>query len=201
MAVLALSEPFLGLMQRTMEQFLLSIWNSFLFQFQVRSDQEIGDAVSLNHSGWEHLCHKRYQEAIQYFSRAIEEDENFAEAYNHRWIAKQLAPKDHEDIRDDEVIPDEDMADALTLHDPETQKWLQQQRKWMCVGFDARGEPQGETKGADADFLISFASPDRDQNNRILHELKSGVSYNGQMRLSALAFGCFRYIVENVEGF
>ena len=146
-------------------------------------------AKSLNRSGWEHLCHKRYKEAIKDFSRAIQVDPHCAEAYSNRWIAKQLAPKDHEDMRDDEVTSDSDMADVLTKHDLKRQKWLQEERKWMCVGFDARGEPQGETTAADADFLISFASPDRDQNNRILHELKSGVYYNGQMGLSALAFG------------
>ncbi|CAL1158634.1 unnamed protein product [Cladocopium goreaui] len=68
------------------------------------------------------------------------------------------------------------------MHDLEAQMRLRQQRKWMCVGYNARGEPEGEKLATDADFLISFASPDRDENNRILHELKTGVNYDGGLR-------------------
>jgi tetratricopeptide (TPR) repeat protein len=129
----------------------------------------------LNDRGWEQLCQGRRHEALEDFSRAIELDPNFVEAYNNRSIAQQIAGED--------ATEDEDMADALTMHDLKAQMMLRQQRKWMCIGYNARGEPEGEKVAADADFLISFASPDRDENNRILHELKTGVNYDGGLHL------------------
>jgi hypothetical protein len=111
---------------------------------------------------------------LEDFSRAIELDPNFVEAYNNRSIAQQIAGED--------ATEDEDMADALTMHDLKAQMMLRQQRKWMCIGYNARGEPEGEKLATDADFLISFASPDKDENNRILHELKTGVNYDGGLR-------------------
>ena len=129
----------------------------------------------MNDRGWEQLCQGRRHEALEDFSRAIELDPNFVEAYNNRSIAQQIAGED--------ATEDEDMADALTMHDLKAQMMLRQQRKWMCIGYNARGEPEGEKVAADADFLISFASPDRDENNRILHELKTGVNYDGGLRL------------------
>ena len=128
----------------------------------------------MNDRGWEQLCQGRRHEALEDFSRAIELDPNFVEAYNNRSIAQQIA---------EDATEDEDMADALTMHDLKAQMMLRQQRKWMCIGYNARGEPEGEKVAADADFLISFASPDRDENNRILHELKTGVNYDGGLRL------------------
>ena len=110
------------------------------------------------------------------FSRAIELDEELAEAYNNRSIARRLEGVEG-------AAEDEDLADALTMHDLEAQMRLRQQRKWMCIGYNARGEPEGEKLATDADFLISFASPDKDENNRILHELKTGVNYDGSLRL------------------
>lgn len=101
-------------------------------------------------------------------------DPNFAEAYNNRCIAKQLVGEDGKD--------DGDMADDLTKNNLEAQKRLQQQRKWMCVGYNARGEPEGMTSAKNADFLISFASDDRKVNNEILQKLKTGVCYNGEIR-------------------
>ena len=83
----------------------------------------------------------------------------------------------------EDAADDASVADALTMHDAEAQIKLRRQRKWMCVGYNARGEPEGEKIAADADFLISFASPDRDENNRILQELKTGVYYDGSLRL------------------
>ena len=132
------------------------------------------DAKALNRRGWEQLCQGCCQEAIRDFSRAIELDPNMAEAYNNRSIARRIAGEG--------ATEDEDKANALTLHDLEAQMRLRQQRKWMCIGYNARGEPEGEKTAADADFLISFASPDREENNRILHELKTGVCYNGSLR-------------------
>ncbi|CAE7400311.1 unnamed protein product [Symbiodinium microadriaticum] len=108
------------------------------------------------------------------FSSAIEKDPNFADAYNNRSIAKRIAGQDAEQ--------DEDWADALTLHDKQWHETLMQQRKWMCVGYNARGEPEGRSDATDADFLISFASPDRVENNRILAELQKGVFFEGQVR-------------------
>ena len=128
----------------------------------------------MNDRGWEQLCQGRRHEALEDFSRAIELDPNFVEAYNNRSIAQQIAGED---------ATEDDMADALTMHDLKAQMMLRQQRKWMCIGYNARGEPEGEKVAADADFLISFASPDRDENNRILHELKTGVNYDGGLRL------------------
>ena len=109
------------------------------------------------------------------FSRAIELDEELAEAYNNRSIARRLEGVEG-------AAEDEDLADALTMHDLEAQMKLRQQRKWMCIGYNARGEPEGEKLATDADFLISFASPDKDENNRILRELKTGVNYDGGLR-------------------
>lgn len=132
------------------------------------------DAKALNDRGWKHLCQRCRHEALDDFSRAIKLDPNLAEAYNNRSIARRIA--------DEDAAEDEDWADALTMHDLEAQIRLRQQRKWMCIGYSARGEPEGENTAADADFLISFASPDREENNRILHELKTGVSYSGGIR-------------------
>ena len=132
------------------------------------------DAKALNCRGWEQLCQGRRHEALDDFSRAIELDPNLAEAYNNRSIARRIA--------DEDAAEDEDWADALTMHDLEAQMRLRQQRKWMCIGYSARGEPEGEKHATDADFLISFASPDREENNRILHELKTRVCYNGSLR-------------------
>ena len=128
----------------------------------------------MNDRGWEQLCQGRRHEALEDFSRAIELDPNFVEAYNNRSIAQQIAGED--------ATEDEDMADALTMHDLKAQMMLRQQRKWMCIGYNARGEPEGEKLATDADFLISFASPDKDENNQILHELKTGVNYDGGLR-------------------
>ena len=100
---------------------------------------------------------------------ANELDPEFAEAYNNRSIARRIAGQ--------AATEDEDWADALTMHDLQAQMRLRQQRKWMCIGYSARGEPEGEKTAADADFLISFASPDREENNRILQ-----VCYNGSLR-------------------
>ena len=105
-------------------------------------------------------------------------DPEFAEAYNNRSIARRIAGQ--------AATEDEDWADALTMHDLQAQMRLRQQRKWMCIGYSARGEPEGEKTAADADFLISFASPDREENNRILHKLKMGVYYKGSKRLLPL---------------
>ena len=135
-----------------------------------------GQADDLNRSGWKHLCEGRVKEAMDTFSSAIEKDPNFADAYNNRSIAKRIAGQDAEQ--------DEDWADALTLHDKQWHETLMQQRKWMCVGYNARGEPEGRSDATDADFLISFASPDRVENNRILAELQKGVFFEGQVRLS-----------------
>ena len=129
----------------------------------------------MNDRGWEQLCQGRRHEALEDFSRAIELDEELAEAYNNRSIARRLEGVEG-------AAEDEDLADALTMHDLEAQMRLRQQRKWMCIGFNTRGEPEGEKAAADADFLISFASPDRDENNRILDELKTGVNYDGGLR-------------------
>ena len=87
-----------------------------------------------------------------------------------------------------DATEDEDMADALTLHDLGAQIKLKQHRKWtwMCIGYNTRGEPEGAKLATGADFPISFASPDRDENNRILHELKTGVSYEGSLRFLLL---------------
>jgi len=131
----------------------------------------------LNRRGWEQLCQGRHHEALEDFSRAIELDEELAEAYNNRGIARRLEGVEG-------AAEDEDLADALTMHDLEAHMRLRQQRKWMCVGFNTRGEPECEKAAADADFLISFASPDRDENNRILRELKTGVNY-GHSRSSS----------------
>ena len=131
--------------------------------------------MALNGRGWEHLCQGRRPEALEDFSRAIELDEELAEAYNNRSIARRLEGVEG-------AAEDEDLADALTMHDLEAQMKLRQQRKWMCIGYNARGEPEGEKLATDADFLISFASPDKDENNRILHELKTGVNYDGGLR-------------------
>lgn len=128
----------------------------------------------MSKSGWEHLCGRRYQEAIQHFSKAIELDPTFAEAYSNRAIAKRILGVDGAE--------DEAMADDLTMHDEEALEKLRQERKWMCIGFDARGEPEGETVATNADFLISFASPDSHKNNQILEELKSGVNYCEEVR-------------------
>ena len=133
------------------------------------------DAKALNGRGWEQLCQGRCQEALEDFSRAIELDEELAEAYNNRSIARRLEGVEG-------AAEDEDRADALTLHDLGAQMRLRQQRKWMCIGYNARGEPEGEKLATDADFLISSASPDRDENNQILHELKTGVNYDGGLR-------------------
>ena len=134
-----------------------------------------GEAKALNDRGWTHLCQGRRHEALEDFSRAIELDEELAEAYNNRSIARRLEGVEG-------AAEDEDLADALTMHDLEAQMKLRQQRKWMCIGYNARGEPEGEKLATDADFLISFASPDKDENNRILHELKTGVNYDGGLR-------------------
>jgi tetratricopeptide (TPR) repeat protein len=131
--------------------------------------------MALNVRGWKHLCQGRRHEALEDFSRAIELDEELAEAYNNRSIARRLEGVEG-------AAEDEDLADALTMHDLEAQMKLRQQRKWMCIGYNARGEPEGEKLATDADFLISFASPDKDENNRILHELKTGVNYDGGLR-------------------
>ena len=131
--------------------------------------------MALNVRGWKHLCQGRRHEALEDFSRAIELDEELAEAYNNRSIARRLEGVEG-------AAEDEDLADALTMHDLEAQMRLRQQRKWMCVGYNARGEPEGEKLATDADFLISFASPDKDENNRILHELKTGVHYDSSLR-------------------
>ena len=131
--------------------------------------------MALNVRGWTHLCQGRRHEALEDFSRAIELDEELAEAYNNRSIARRLEGVEG-------AAEDEDLADALTMHDLEAQMRLRQQRKWMCIGYNARGEPEGEKLATDADFLISFASPDKDDNNRILHELKTGVNYDGSLR-------------------
>ena len=141
----------------------------------MKSARQMEDAKALNCRGWERLCQGCRHEAMEDFSRAIELDPDFAEAYSNRSIAKQIAGED--------AAEDEAMADALTSQDPEAQMILQQQRKWMCVGYNARGEPEGEKIAVDADFLISFASPDRNENNRILHEVKTGVYYDGSLRL------------------
>ena len=156
-------------------QWLLSI-KGFSRVARFCSFLTFGEAKALNGRGWKHLCQGRRHEALEDFSRAIELDEELAEAYNNRSIARRLEGVEG-------AAEDEDLADALTMHDLEAQMKLRQQRKWMCIGYNARGEPEGEKLATDADFLISFASPDRDENNRILHELKTGVNYDGSLRL------------------
>ena len=56
-------------------------------------------------------------------------------------------------------------------------------RKWQPAGWKkGRQEAEGETQAKDADFLISFASPDSCRNRRILHQLKEGVRLEGAIR-------------------
>jgi tetratricopeptide (TPR) repeat protein len=82
------------------------------------------DAKAINRYGWKRLCQECCHEALDVFSRAIELDPNFAEAYNNRGIACRIAGA--EGASDDEAV-----ADALTMHDLEVQNRLRQQRKWM----------------------------------------------------------------------
>ena len=66
----------------------------------------------MNRRGWEQLCQGRHHEALEDFSRAIELDEELAEAYNNRSIARRLEGVEG-------AAQDEDLADALTMHDLE----------------------------------------------------------------------------------
>ena len=86
--------------------------------------QFCGDAKAINRYGWKRLCQECCHEALDVFSRAIELDPNFAETYNNRGIARRIAGAEG-------ASDDEDVADALTMHDLEVQNRLRQQRKWM----------------------------------------------------------------------
>lgn len=133
-------------------------------------------AAALSADGWASLCGGRLDEALAKFSKAIALDPGCAEAFNHRSIGHRIAGQDAL------AAADEAMVEELTKDDQREK--FRQQRKWMCVGFDVRGEPKGEKFAAEADFLISFASPDRVENNRILEELRRGVHYHGEIRRS-----------------
>ncbi|CAE7904535.1 NPHP3, partial [Symbiodinium necroappetens] len=75
------------------------------------------------------------------------------------------------------------MADDLSRDDAVVHEQLLLARKWQPAGWkDGRMEAQGETQAKDADFLISFASPDSGPNNKILHRLKEGVLFDGKTR-------------------
>ncbi|CAE7530743.1 NPHP3, partial [Symbiodinium microadriaticum] len=138
-------------------------------QCQAKADVEV-----LSSRGWSKLEEGRHEDALADFSRAIELDPELAAAYNHRGITLQILGRDAEE--------DFAMADGLTMHDTAAYEALQLIRKWKPIGFKARGEAEGKRKATEADFLISFASPDSSENNKILHLVTQGVQFQGQFR-------------------
>ena len=151
--------------------------------------EEASNAAALHSRGWQRLQEGRHLEALADFCLAIELDPNCAEAYNKRGIMRQLLGQDLEG--------DFGMADDLSRDDAAAHEQLLLARKWQPVGWkDGRTEAQGETQAKDADFLISFASPDSGPNNKILHQLKQGVLFDGKTGRSKQvtsmhAFECF----------
>ena len=135
------------------------------------------DVEVLSSRGWSKLEEGRHEDALADFSRAIELDPELAAAYNHRGITLQILGRDAEE--------DFAMADGLTMHDTAAYEALQLIRKWKPIGFKARGEAEGKRKATEADFLISFASPDSSENNKILHLVTQGVQFQGQFRCLA----------------
>ncbi|CAE7685029.1 unnamed protein product, partial [Symbiodinium necroappetens] len=132
------------------------------------------DAAALCAHGWEKLREGRHLEALADFCSAIELNPKCAEAYNKRGIVRQILGLDFEG--------DFDIADQLSQDDPKLRKQLLDFRKWQPAGWETgRMEAEGEKHAKDADFLISFASPDTQQNNRILHRLKKSVLFNGKI--------------------
>ena len=137
--------------------------------------EKASHAAALHSLGWQGLQEGRHLEALADLCLAIELDPKCAEAYNQRGIVRQLLGLD--------VEGDFGKADELSRDNPAAREQLLLARKWQSVGWkDGRMEAQGETQAKDADFLISFASPDSLRNGEILHQLKKGVRFDGRIR-------------------
>lgn len=118
-----------------------------------------------------------HEAAIQDFSQAIELARCCSEAYNNRGIAREIQG-------DEGALADYRRADELAKT-PEQREKLMQVRKWKPFGWEkGRKEAKGETEAKNADFLISFASPDAHSNNEILHQLAKAVHFQGKLRSS-----------------
>ena len=154
--------------------------------YLTRQEHRFGeeDAEALAHRGWELLRKLRHHDAIADFTRAIELNQNHAAAYHRRGIVQEILGED--------PAEDYQMADALLLHDPKMLHEMKEERKWKPVGWKARLEAKGERRASDADFLISFSTPDSAVNNKILHSLKE-VHFEGQIRCLPVVIKTFSY--------
>ncbi|CAE7470683.1 nphp3 [Symbiodinium natans] len=129
-------------------------------------------ALAANQKGWKHLCESKHLEAIELFSRSIQLDPCLAEAYNNRGIALEISG----------ASPDQDyeVADALSLHDPQRMDRLHLTRQWKPIGWKARGDAEAATRAEDADFFVEICSVDWVETNRRLHMLNKGEVKFGQ---------------------
>ena len=148
-------------------------------------DEEDADLLILEASterlmsrGWRHLCDRRPQEAAADFGKVISQHPDCAAAHNNRGIALEILGQRVEAQRHYEEA--DRLAALATDADLQRSLWLT--RKWKPIGWQAKGEPEAETTAAEADFLLSFATPDAKENNRILTALCDGVRFGDTIR-------------------
>jgi len=149
-------------------------------------DREDADAVNVLEEnadrimsrGWQRLSDGRAQEAADEFAKAISLDPTCATAHNNCGIAldilgqREEAKKYYDEA--DRLATDAALCQSLLLT-----------RKWKPIGWQAKGEPKAQTAAAEADFLLSFATPDAMENNRILTALSEAVRFGDTIRPSA----------------